>query len=195
MSRSPWPRPSASKSAAATTTSPARLRDMVQNHLLQLLCLVAMEPPVSLDADAVRDEKLKVLRSLKPIGARDVATATVRGQYRAGAVERPRGAGLSRGAGPAAATPRPSSPSRPRSQNWRWAGRAVLPAHRQADAGAGVRDRHPVPQRAALDLPARPAGRSSPNRLVLRLQPDEGIKLYLMSKDPGPGGCGCAKCR
>ncbi|MCB1832757.1 MAG: glucose-6-phosphate dehydrogenase (NADP(+)), partial [Geminicoccaceae bacterium] len=62
------------------------LRDMVQNHILQLLCLVAMEPPRSLDADAVRDEKLKVLRSLKPVGEADIAHKTVRGQYRAGAV-------------------------------------------------------------------------------------------------------------
>ena len=61
------------------------LRDMVQNHILQLLCLVAMEPPTSLTADAVRDEKLKVLRALQPITGKDVAKKTVRGQYRAGA--------------------------------------------------------------------------------------------------------------
>jgi len=62
------------------------LRDMVQNHILQLLCLVAMEPPTRLDADSVRDEKIKVLRALKPIAGDDVALKTVRGQYRAGAV-------------------------------------------------------------------------------------------------------------
>src|SRR5437763_3494646 len=61
------------------------LRDMVQNHMLQLLCLVAMEPLISIDADAVRDEKLKVLKSLKPITPENAAHATVRGQYRAGA--------------------------------------------------------------------------------------------------------------
>ncbi|MDP3349247.1 MAG: glucose-6-phosphate dehydrogenase, partial [Hydrogenophaga sp.] len=60
------------------------LRDMLQNHLLQLLCIVAMEPPVSLDPDAVRDEKLKVLRSLRPLTVADVARDTVRGQYIAG---------------------------------------------------------------------------------------------------------------
>ena len=64
------------------------LRDMVQNHLLQLLCIVAMEPPVSLDPDAVRDEKLKVLRSLRPMTPDDIARDTVRGQYTAGAVGR-----------------------------------------------------------------------------------------------------------
>ena len=63
------------------------LRDMVQNHLLQLLCLIAMEPPVSLDADRVRDEKLKVLRALRPIPAHEIAATTVRGQYGAGAVD------------------------------------------------------------------------------------------------------------
>jgi glucose-6-phosphate 1-dehydrogenase len=62
------------------------LRDMVQNHLLQLVCLVAMEPPSSLDDDAVRDEKLKVLRALKPVAGADVKTRTVRAQYTAGAI-------------------------------------------------------------------------------------------------------------
>ena len=62
------------------------LRDMVQNHLLQLLCIMAMEPPASSDPDAVRDEKLKVLRALRPLRDRDVLTKTVRGQYKAGAV-------------------------------------------------------------------------------------------------------------
>ncbi len=62
------------------------LRDMVQNHLLQLLCIMAMEPPASSDPDAVRDEKLKVLRALRPLHDRDVLTKTVRGQYKAGAV-------------------------------------------------------------------------------------------------------------
>src|SRR5690606_28202071 len=61
------------------------LRDMVQNHMLQLLCLTAMEPPSSMDADAVRDEKLKVLRSLKRISGKEAAKLTVRGQYKAGA--------------------------------------------------------------------------------------------------------------
>ena len=63
------------------------LRDMVQNHLLQLLCLLAMEPPASLGADAVRDEKLKVLRALKPIAPHEVSHVTVRGQYAGGAVD------------------------------------------------------------------------------------------------------------
>src|ERR1019366_5126861 len=63
------------------------MRDMVQNHLLQLLCLIAMEPPVSLDADRVRDEKLKVLRALRPIASHEAATLTMRGQYTQGAID------------------------------------------------------------------------------------------------------------
>ncbi len=63
------------------------LRDMVQNHLLQVLSLVAMEPPVSLDAEAIRDEKVKLLRSLRPLTAQDVAKQVVRGQYFAGVVD------------------------------------------------------------------------------------------------------------
>ena len=63
------------------------LRDMVQNHILQLLCLIAMEPPTRFEADSVRDEKLKVLRALRPIAGDEVASKTVRGQYRAGAID------------------------------------------------------------------------------------------------------------
>ena len=92
------------------------LRDMVQNHLLQLLCIVAMEPPSSIDADAMRDEKLKVLRALRPFTPADVATRTVRGQYRAGAIDGKPVPAISRSRGsPPTAVPRPSSRSRPSS--------------------------------------------------------------------------------
>ena len=63
------------------------MRDMLQNHMLQLLCLVAMEPPSAMEADALRDEKLKVLRALKPIDDSNVRVLTVRGQYRSGAID------------------------------------------------------------------------------------------------------------
>src|SRR5262249_29401737 len=63
------------------------LRDMVQNHLLQLLCLVAMEPPTDLGADSIRDEKVKVVRSLRRFSPEEVATQVVRGQYSAGAID------------------------------------------------------------------------------------------------------------
>jgi glucose-6-phosphate 1-dehydrogenase len=92
------------------------MRDMVQNHLLQLLCIVAMEPPVSLDPDAVRDEKLKVLRSLRPMTVADVARDTVRGQYTAGAADGDAApATCRRRTSPRTAAPRPSWRSRPTS--------------------------------------------------------------------------------
>ena len=83
---------------------------MVQNHMLQLLCLVAMEPPFSLQADSLRDEKLKVLKSLTPIDAANAAAATVRGQYRAGFAEgAPGGCPISRTSRGKRAKPKPSS--------------------------------------------------------------------------------------
>ena len=85
------------------------IRDMVQNHMLQLLCLVAMEPPSSLQADALRDEKLKVLKSLTPIDASNASAATVRGQYRAGFAEGARRRPISRTSKAKRAKPKPSS--------------------------------------------------------------------------------------
>ncbi|QCI64066.1 glucose-6-phosphate dehydrogenase [Phreatobacter stygius] len=163
------------------------LRDMVQNHLLQLLCLVAMEPPPSLEADAVRDEKLKVLRALKPIDRHNAAGATVRGQYRAGA-----SAG---GAVPGYLDELGSPQSRTETfvavkaelANWRWAGvpfylrTGKRLAARVSEIVIGFR---PVPHSAFSET----AGPILPNQLVIRLQPDEGVKLWLMIKDPGPGG-------
>ena len=166
-SRSPSPRRSAWRAGAATTTRPGALRDMVQNHLMQLVCLVGMEPPVSLDKEAVRDEKIKVLRSLSPIGVENISTTTVRGQYRAGAVggAAVRGYLEEEGIGSDSNT-ETFVALKAEVHNWRWSERAVLSADRQADAGEGVGDRHPVPADPALHLPARgrrnhaqPAGR------------------------------------
>ncbi len=99
------------------------MRDMVQNHLLQLLCLVAMEAPVRFDAEAVRNEKLKVLQALKPISGLDVQDKTVRGQYAAGRIGARRcRRTTSRRTSTTTAIPRPSSRSRPRSRTG--AGRA-----------------------------------------------------------------------
>jgi hypothetical protein len=133
------------------------LRDMVQNHLLQLLCLVAMDGPSSLDPDDVRDEKLKVLRTLKPITAETVGMATVRGQYRQGAID---GAsvGVSRRSGPVRERYRDVPGAESRGQHLALGRRAVLPAYRQAAAGAGLGDRHPVPAGGPQHLPER--GRS-----------------------------------
>ena len=164
------------------------LRDMVQNHILQLLCLVAMEPPTTYTADSVRDEKLKVLRALKPIGAREVTRETVRGQYRAGAA-----AGRTV---PGYLDELPGGqPSRTETfvalkaevENWRWAG---VPFYLRTGKRLPTRVSEIVIQFREVPHPIFPvsAGQIEPNRLVIRLQPDDGIQLALMAKDPGPGG-------
>ena len=162
------------------------LRDMVQNHILQLLCLVAMEAPSSLDAEAVRDEKLKVLRSLKPITGANVEKLTVRGQYRAGA-----SAG-----GPvngyqeeleATSDTETFVAIKTEINNWRWAG---VPFYLRTGKRLASRMSEiviafkPIPH----SIFGESAGRIEANKLVIRLQPDEGVKQWLMIKDPGPGG-------
>jgi glucose-6-phosphate 1-dehydrogenase len=163
------------------------LRDMVQNHLLQLLCLVAMEPPTAFEADAVRDEKLKVLRALKPIGPRDVAAVTVRGQYRAGAISGQAVPGYLEELGGGSDT-ETFVVVKAEVQSWRWAG---VPFYLRTGKRLGSRASEIIVQYRNVPYSIfSEASRQQlvSNRLVLRLQPDEGMKLYLMSKDPGPGG-------
>ena len=163
------------------------LRDMVQNHILQLLCLVAMEPPISLDANALRDEKLKVLRSLKPIGQSAVDQLTVRGQYRAGASAGGAVPGYLEELGRRDSTTETFVALKAEVENWRWAG---VPFYLRTGKRLATRLSEivvafrPVPH-SIFGLGAGPV---MSNRLVIRLQPDEGVKLWLMIKDPGPGG-------
>jgi glucose-6-phosphate 1-dehydrogenase len=163
------------------------LRDMVQNHLLQLLCMVAMEAPASLDADAVRDEKLKVLRSLKPIDANNAIVTTVRGQYRAGAADGGPARGYLEDLGKPASQTETFVALKAEVDNWRWAG---VPFYLRTGKRLPTRVSEIVIQFRTIPhsifLPS--AGPIAPNRLVLRLQPDEGVKLWLMIKSPGPGG-------
>jgi glucose-6-phosphate 1-dehydrogenase len=162
------------------------LRDMVQNHILQLLCLVAMETPSSLDADAVRDEKLKVLKALKPIDERTAATATVRGQYRAGASAGGAVRGYLDELGHNSQT-ETFVAIRAEIGNWRWAGVPFYlrtGKHLPSRVSEIVVAFRPIPH-SVFDSSAGPI---ESNRLVIRLQPDEGVKLWLMIKDPGPGG-------
>src|SRR6202043_1321514 len=98
------------------------LRDMVQNHLLQLLCLIAMEPPTDLSADSVRDEKLKVLKSLVPIDSSNAAALTVRGQYRAGAGEGGAVPGYAEEVGDEHTKTETFVALKVEIANWRWAG-------------------------------------------------------------------------
>jgi glucose-6-phosphate 1-dehydrogenase len=163
------------------------LRDMVQNHLLQLVCLVAMEAPPSMDAEAVRDEKLKVLRALKPITPKNVEKVTVRGQYRAGASS----GGAVRGYLEELEGGRSNTETfvaiKAEIRNWRWAG---VPFYLRT--GKRMTERaseivitfKPIPHSIFDDA----AGRVMANQLVIRLQPDEGVKQWIMIKDPGPGG-------
>ena len=163
------------------------LRDMVQNHMLQLLCMVAMEPPSSLAPDALRDEKLKVLHSLKTIDAGNVAALTVRGQYRAGVAEGGSVPGYIEELGGKASDTETFVALKAEIANWRWAG---VPFY--------LRTGKRLPQRVSeIVVTFKPvphsifdaaSGTLAQNQLVLRLQPDEGVKLWLTIKHPGPGG-------
>ena len=163
------------------------IRDMVQNHMLQLLCLVAMEPPSSLDTDALRDEKLKVLKSLCPIHENNVGQLTVRGQYRAGFAEGAPAASYLQDIHKEASDTETFVAMKIGIANWRWAGVPFylrtgkrLP-QRFSEIMIGFRRvPHAIFDIGADGIPA--------NRLVIRVQPDEGIKLWLMIKEPGPGG-------
>ncbi|UDL93783.1 MULTISPECIES: glucose-6-phosphate dehydrogenase [Lichenihabitans] len=160
------------------------MRDMVQNHMLQLLCLVAMEPPTSIAADAVRDEKLKVLKSLKRIDASNAAQMTVRGQYRAGASAGGAVPGYADELGEASNT-ETFVAIRAEIANWRWAG---VPFYLRTGKRLPSRLSEIVINFRAVPHSVFEGVSPEPNKLVIRLQPDEGVKLWIMIKDPGPGG-------
>jgi glucose-6-phosphate 1-dehydrogenase len=163
------------------------LRDMVQNHILQLLCLTAMEPPITLVDDAVRDEKLKVLKSLAPIRGAEAGQFTVRGQYRAGAIEGQPVAGYfdEQDARDASDT-ETFVAIKAGIENWRWAG---VPFYLRTGKRLPARASEIVVQFKSPPHSLYPesAGTIHPNRLVVRLQPDEGIRLFMLSKQRGPG--------
>jgi len=163
------------------------LRDMVQNHMLQLLCLVAMEPPASLEPDAVRDEKLKVLRALWPIDAQNAANLSVRGQYRAGAAGGVAVPGYADEVGKADTRTETFVALKAEVRNWRWAG---VPFYLRTGKRLTERVSEIVVTFRAIphSIFAGISGPIQPNKLVLRLQPDEGVTLWLMNKVPGPGG-------
>ncbi len=156
------------------------MRDMMQNHLLQLLCLTAMEPPAAFEPKAVRDEKLKVLRSLKPI---DGLTSVIRGQYRPTATE----AGYKEDAGNPDSHTESFVALKAEVANWRWNGTPFY-----LRTGKRLRARMSeiavVFKEAPHSIFPAESGWAPPNVLAIRLQPDEGITLSLTIKDPGPGG-------
>lgn len=163
------------------------LRDMIQNHLLQLLCLVAMEPPADLDPESSRDERRKVLRCIRPIDHREVALSTVRGQYGPGSIAGKSVPGYREEPGVRAESSTETyAAMRVDIDNWRWAGVPFF-----------IRTGKRLPKKVSevairfKDVPHRLFDRelgSQPidaNVLALRIQPDEGISLKFGSKVPG----------
>ena len=167
---------------------------MVPNHIFQLISLTAMEPPVSFDADVVRDEQAKILKALPPMTDEEVLTRTVRGQYGEGVGRQQQRVPGYR------AEPYVSPDSRTETfvamklfiDNWRW-----------ADVPFYLRTGKRLPQRATeivIQFKRAPfllfrktaVDKLHPNRLVLHLQPDEGISLSFGAKIPGPGGAASA---
>jgi glucose-6-phosphate 1-dehydrogenase len=163
------------------------LRDMVQNHLLQLLCLVAMEPPARVEPEAVRDEKLKVLQALRPLHGSEVRRAVVRGQYGVGLVDGLPVPGYADELEGKASDTDTFVALKAEVQNWRWAGVPFyLRTGKRLDRHAAeiVVQFRGVPHSV---FPEVGDAELAPNRLVLRLQPDEGVHLRLVTKEPGPG--------
>ncbi|MEM9208294.1 MAG: glucose-6-phosphate dehydrogenase [Pseudomonadota bacterium] len=163
------------------------LRDMVQNHLLQLVCLVAMEPPSSLHHDAVRDEKIKVLKSLRPIDERNVTALTVRGQYAAGAIDGESVSGYDDELTGESMDTETFVAIKLEIDNWRWSN---VPFY--VRTGKRLKQKHSEIVLQFQDVPhsifSEQEYNVQPNRLNIRLQPDEGVKLEIMAKQPGPGG-------
>ena len=164
------------------------LRDMVQNHALQLLTMVAMEPPSSADADAIRDEKLKVLKSLKPFTPDSVARDVVRGQYRAGTVDGKAVVGyLDEVKVPAGSHCETFVALRTEVQNWRWAG---VPFYIRTGKRLAARDAQIVVNFRAVPHPIFP-GTTRANKLIIKLQPEDGLELQLLAaKGGGPNAHG-----
>jgi glucose-6-phosphate 1-dehydrogenase len=159
------------------------LRDMVQNHMLQLLALVAMEPPGDFNATAVRDEKVKVLRALRPITAADVEASSVTGQYTRGAIDGQPVPGYAEELGHASGT-ETFVAIKAHIDNWRWKG---VPFYLRTGKRMPHRDTEIYIQ--FKDVPysifASRGATTRPNKLLIGLQPEETISLTLMSKTPG----------
>jgi glucose-6-phosphate 1-dehydrogenase len=161
------------------------IRDMVQNHILQLLCLVAMEPPAHLDPDSVRNEKVKVLRSLRPIVGREVERKTARGQYARGVADGAAVPGYAQEADGHESRTETFAALRADIDNWRWAGvpfylrTGKRLARKVTEIAITLK---PVPH---LAFQQDGSVGVRPNQLILTLQPNEGVSLSLGAKIPG----------
>ncbi|WDD96883.1 glucose-6-phosphate dehydrogenase [Thalassomonas actiniarum] len=162
-----------------------QMRDMVQNHLLQILSLMAMEPPADLSADSIRDEKLKVLKALRPINHLNIKEKTVRGQYTDGYLN---GVPVPGYLAEEGANEKSSTETfvaiKAEIDNWRWSGVPFylrtgkrMPAKHSEIVVHFKEQPHNIFKDSYSDLPA--------NKLTIRLQPDEGVELQMMNKIPG----------
>lgn len=160
------------------------MRDMIQNHLMQLLCLVAMEPPCSLDADSVRDEKVKVLKSLRHMSPSDIEQKTVRAQYAKGSINGESVPGYLEGEGVSESTTETFAAIRVDIDNWRWNG---VPFYLRSGKRLRSRNSEIIIQFKSVphSIFANKGRCVSNNKLVISLQPKESIQLKLMNKIPG----------
>ncbi|RUO43398.1 glucose-6-phosphate dehydrogenase [Idiomarina aquatica] len=164
-----------------------QLRDMVQNHLLQVLSLIAMEPPSRLDAESIRDEKLKVLKSLRPINHSNSQQLTVRGQYTSGFAGDKKVPGyLDEPNARENSSTETFVALKAHIDNWRWAGVPFylrtgkrMPEKRSEVVITFKKQPHNIFHETLPDLP--------PNKLIIRLQPDEGVEVQMLNKIPGLG--------
>jgi glucose-6-phosphate 1-dehydrogenase len=167
------------------------IRDVVQNHVLQLLCLVAMEPPASLEAKAVRDEKVKVLSSIAPFTPEEVVENVVRGQYTAGTMDGVAVKGYREEEGVKADSATESYVAiRLNVDNWRWAGvpfllRAGKRLQKRVTEIAVQFKRPPLHFFTSAEVGSCDLSEAKPNALIFRIQPDEGISLSFACKVPG----------
>ena len=159
------------------------LRDMVQNHMLQLLALVAMEPPADFNSTAVRDEKVKVLHALRPITSADVEANSVTGQYMRGAIDGGPVPGYAEEVGHESTT-ETFVALKAHIDNWRWKG---VPFYLRTGKRMPMRDTEIFIQ--FRDVPysifASRGATTKPNKLIIGVQPEETISLHLMAKTPG----------
>jgi glucose-6-phosphate 1-dehydrogenase len=164
------------------------LRDMIQNHLLQLMCLVGMEPPTSFDSDEVRNKKVDVLRAVRPLTEGELSSTAIRGQYGPGVVDGESVPGYreEEGVDPESSTETYAA-LKLQIDNWRWQG---VPFYLRTGKRLPkklseiVIQFRPVPH---LAFPPSSADSFEPNRLTINIQPDEGISLCFQAKEPGAG--------
>ncbi|NML17761.1 glucose-6-phosphate dehydrogenase [Azohydromonas caseinilytica] len=160
------------------------LRDMVQNHALQLLTMIAMEPPARHEADAIRNEKLKVLQALKPFDAHSARRDVVRGQYRAGVCQGRAVPGYTEeGSVPAHSRCETFVALRTEVRNWRWAG---VPFYLRTGKRLAAGSAYIVVNFRAVPHPIFP-GPHPANKLVIKLQPEDGLELHLLAAKGASG--------